>query len=145
MNYFFTLHHFLLRGSDSAPSSPNLVLGGLSGALAAYTSFVAHAGGPPVQAYLLPQRMDKSIFVGTTVFFFFAINYLKIVPYGIVGQWTTENVSTALFLGLLAPLGVWAGFRVQRIVPERPFYRFVYAVLFFVGIKLLWDGASAFL
>jgi len=141
----FTLHHFLLHDSERTPSSPNLVLGGLSGALAAYTSFVAHAGGPPVQAYLLPQRMDKSIFVGTTVVFFFAINYLKIVPYGIVGQWTAENVATALFLGLLAPLGVWVGFRVHKIVPERPFYRFVYVLLFCVGLKLLWDGAWAFL
>jgi len=37
------------------------------------------------------------------------------------------------------------GFRVHKIVPERPFYRFVYVLLFCVGLKLLWDGAWAFL
>ena len=76
----FTLNYFFRRRPADHHTSPSWWLGGLSGAVSAYGSFVAHAGGPPIQAYLLPQRMDKSVFVGTTVVFFFAINYLKIVP-----------------------------------------------------------------
>jgi uncharacterized protein len=32
--------------------------GRLCGAIAGYTSFIAHAGGPPLQIYLLPKRLD---------------------------------------------------------------------------------------
>ena len=46
------------------------------GALAGFTSFVAHAGGPPANAYLLPQRLDKTVFVGMPVF---ALDY-SILP-----------------------------------------------------------------
>ena len=142
----FTLRHWFGRGLEGRPKSiGNPVLGIVAGAVSAYGSFVAHAGGPPAQAFLLPQRMEKSRFVGTTVVYFFIINFLKIIPYGMIGQWTPETLLTAMVLAPLAPLGVWMGFRVLRLVPEKPFYRFVYLLLFAIGIKLLWDGGTALL
>lgn len=142
----FTLRHWLGASLEGRPQSKgNPVLGIIAGAVSAYGSFVAHAGGPPAQAFLLPQRMEKSLFVGTTVVYFFIINFLKIIPYGMTGQWTPETVLTAVALAPLAPLGVWMGLRVMRIVSEKPFYRFVYGLLFAIGIKLLWDGTTALL
>lgn len=48
------------------PRSVVFALGTLSG----FSSFVAHAGGPPVKGYLLQQRLEKSWFVGTNTVFF---------------------------------------------------------------------------
>jgi hypothetical protein len=44
------------------------------GALAGFTSFVPHVGIPPYQWYVLPQRLDKMIYVGTTTIFFAIVN-----------------------------------------------------------------------
>lgn len=135
----FTLHHFLLRGAQG-PARARRLVGGLAGALAGFTSFVAHAGGPPVQFFLLPQRLDKTIYVGTTVVFFFVVNYVKLLPYGWLGQLSADNLTTSLVLAPLAPLGIWLGVRLHRPVGHALFYRICYGMLFVTGLKLLWDG-----
>ncbi|MDH3594334.1 MAG: sulfite exporter TauE/SafE family protein [Rhodospirillales bacterium] len=135
----FTLHHFARRVS-LRPARPSRLVGGLASALAGFTSFVAHAGGPPVQFFLLPQRMDKTLYVGTTVVFFFVINYVKLVPYGWLGQFSPDNLLTALILAPLAPLGIWLGVRLHGPVGHELFYRLCYGMLLVTGVKLLWDG-----
>ena len=108
-----------------------------------FTSFVAHAGGPPVQVYLLPQRMDKTLFVGTTVIFFFVLNYAKLVPYAMIGQFSAENLATALVLAPLAPFGMRLGIRLHGVVSQALFYRLCYGALTITGAKLIWDWAAS--
>lgn len=136
----FTLGNWLKRLPADHRTYPNNVKGGLWGMTAGFTSFVAHAGSPPVQLYLLPQKIDKTLYVGTTVWFFFAINYIKLIPYSFLGQFSVENLSTSLVLLPLTPLGVWIGVKLHHKVPEQLFYRLAYIFLFATGIKLLWDG-----
>lgn len=109
------------------------------------TSFVAHAGGPPVMAYLLPQKLDRRIYVGTTVWFFFFANYAKIVPYAYPGQLDLANLATALLLLPLVPLGVWLGVIIQGKLDEKVFYQISYWSLLAIGMKLLYDGATGLL
>lgn len=52
-------------------------------AFSGLTSTIAHAGGPPLSVYLLPQQLEKAVLVGTTVIFFAVINAVKLVPAGI--------------------------------------------------------------
>ena len=112
------------------------------GAATGFTSMIAHSGGPPVQFYLLPQKMDKDIFVGTTVVFFLVVNYVKVIPYGVLGLFTAETLLTGLILSPMAPLGIWLGVRLQQRIPKEAFYRILYGLLFLAGLKLLYDGAS---
>jgi uncharacterized membrane protein YfcA len=107
-----------------------------------YTSFVAHAGSPPFQVYMLPQKLDKTIYVGTSVMFFFAVNWLKLPAYAWLGQLAPGNLMTSAVLLPLAPVGVLLGLWLHNIIPEKPFYRVIYAMIFVVGLKLLWDGVS---
>jgi hypothetical protein len=136
----FALQHWIRGKAAGEPRRPSVAWGGVWSLFAGFTSFVAHAGGPPTQLYLLPQRMDRTLFVGTTVIFYFFLNYAKLVPYGMLGQFTPENLATAAMLLPLTPLGVWLGFRLHRVVSEAWFYRLCYAMLFATGLKLLWDG-----
>ncbi len=138
----FTTHHWARPRPSNRPTRPNRLVGGVSSAIAGFTSFVAHAGGPPVQFYLLPQRMDKTVLVGTTVVFFFVVNYVKLVPYGWLGQFSSDNLMTSLALGPLAPFGIWLGVRLHKVIPRELFYRLCYAMLFVSGVKLLWDGLA---
>lgn len=141
----FALDHWIGRraAADPKPVHPNK--GRFWGAVGGFTSFVAHAGGPPFQIYMLPQKLDKRLYVGTSVMFFAAVNLIKVPPYALLGQFEITNLATSLVLMPLAPIGMLLGIKALHIIPEKPFYRFAYIALFCVGLKLLWDGASAIL
>ena len=116
--------------------------GVLWSSLSGFTSFLAHSGSAPIMAYLLPQRLDKRIYVGTTVWFFFASNYAKIVPYGVLGQLDLTNLATAAVLLPLVPLGVRLGVLIQGRLNEQVFYRISYWALLGIGAKLVYDGLT---
>ncbi len=130
----------LRRAADprTEPGPAGLFWAGISG----FTSFIAHAGGPPVHVYLLPQRIDKTLYVGTLVVFFTAVNYTKLVPYGLLGQLSANNLGTALILSPLAPVGIWLGVRFHRMLSESLFYTLCFVFLSLTGVKLIWDGLS---
>jgi uncharacterized membrane protein YfcA len=144
----FTLQHWFAIGpkrADGKPPGPSYIKGGAWGTLSGFTSFVAHAGGPPLQFYMLPQKIDKTLYVGTTVWFFLAVNYVKLVPYTMLGLFSAENLGTSLILLPLAPLGVWAGVKLHTLVSQQLFYRIAYMLLMATGLKLCWDGVSGLL
>jgi uncharacterized protein len=110
--------------------------------LSGLTSFVAHAGSAPVMAYLLPQRLERRVYVGTTVWFFFASNCAKIIPYAYLGQLDLTNLATAFVLLPIVPIGVKLGVVIQGKLDEKIFYRISYWALFAIGLKLLYDGTT---
>ena len=124
--------------ADSAP--PPRWLGGILSTVAGFTSFVAHAGSPPINAYIIPMRLPPLVFTATLAFFFFAINMSKWIPYAWLGLLDGRNMSTSLVLLPLAPIGVFVGFRIARRIRQELFYRLVYLGMFLTGVKLVWDG-----
>ncbi|MFM2036717.1 MAG: hypothetical protein RL459_1982 [Pseudomonadota bacterium] len=125
---------------DSAP--PPKWLGAILTATSGFTSFVAHAGGPPINAYVIPLRLTPVKFTATMTFFFFFINLAKWIPYGLLGLLDLRNMATSLVLLPLAPIGVWVGVRLSRRISQLWFYRFLYAGMLLTGLKLVWDGLS---
>jgi uncharacterized membrane protein YfcA len=109
--------------------------GWLFGLTAGFTSTVAHAGGPPVVIYLLPQQLGRVLFVGTTVFFFAAVNYVKLIPYGWLGLLNVGNLSVSLALLPLVPVGTCLGYWLNRHMTDRVFNAVVYILLFLMGLK----------
>ncbi len=138
----FTLNHYIRKSPADHAAKANLTRGSFWGTIAGFTSFVAHAGGPPVQFYMLPQKINKTLYVGTSVWFFFVINYVKLIPYGLLGQFSMQNIGTSLVLLPLAPIGIWLGVKAHKLISEEVFYRIAYMLLLLVGGKLLWDGLS---
>ena len=124
------------------PQRRNVLRGGFWSALSGYVSYIAHAGGPPIAIYLLPQHLPKTAFVGTTVLFFSVVNYVKLLPYAWFGQLNIGNLSTALVLLPFAPLGVLLGLYLHRRVSDRWFYLSCYALLLVAGVRLVIDGAA---
>ncbi|MCR9106827.1 MAG: sulfite exporter TauE/SafE family protein [Gammaproteobacteria bacterium] len=113
------------------------------GALAGFTSFSIHAGGPPFSMYLMPKRLAPMLYAGTAGLFFAVVNLAKLVPYYLLGQFTTDNLVYALALVPLAPVGVMIGHRLVRLSSPGLYYRVISAALVILGAKLLWDGVSA--
>lgn len=116
--------------------------GWLAGAVAGFTSFVSHAGGPPAAVYLLSQRLSKTQFQGTTVLLFWAINIVKFIPYAFLGLFTLETLKANMVLAPFALFGAWLGVKAHHLVPEWLFFRITYILLTVTGSKLIWDALT---
>ncbi len=110
------------------------------GGLAGYTSFVAHAGGPPFSVYALPLGLDPRVLTGTSVAFFAVVNYVKLIPYFALGQFDATNLATSALLAPVAVLFTFAGAAIIRRMRAEVFYPVTYALTALVGLKLVWDG-----
>ena len=138
----FVINYFVNKKRERSQTEPNLIRGSFWGTLAGFTSFGVHAGALPASVYLLPQRLDKTIFVGTTVVFFAIINYVKLIPYALLGQLNSENLLTSLILVPFVPVGFWLGIKLHKRVNERLFYILAYSFLGVAGVKLLYEGIT---
>jgi uncharacterized membrane protein YfcA len=124
--------------ADAAP--PPRWLGFVLGTVSGFTSFVAHAGSPPIGFYVLPLKLPPLVFSATMAVFFAAVNLSKWVPYAWLGLIDSRNMTTSLVLLPVAPLGVWIGVRFVRKVSPLLFYRLFHTGMLLTGLKLLWDG-----
>ena len=124
--------------ADSPP--PPRWAGALLTVTSGFTSFVSHAGGPPVSAYVIPLRLTPLVFTATMAAFFFVVNLSKWVPYAWLGLLDTRNMATSLALMPLAPIGVWAGVRLAHRIRPALFYRLIHVGMFLTGVKLLADA-----
>ncbi|MFT6915378.1 MAG: putative membrane protein YfcA [Motiliproteus sp.] len=140
----FTLNFGInkLRKRSPEKTSTDRLKGSLWGALAGFTSFSVHAGGPPMNIYLLPQQLDKTLFAGTTVIFFAVVNFIKLVPYSLLGLFDAENLMTSLMLVIFAPIGVYTGIWMHKRINDTWFYLLCYGLLFLTSLKLLGEAAS---
>ncbi len=136
----FTGDYFLRDKSriEARPQRP--VAGAFWGSLAGFTSTIAHAGGPPANIYLLPLKLDKSIFVGTMIVLFAAINAAKLLPYAALGLLDWTNLSTSAALAPVAAIGMLAGLWLHDKVDQLLFYRLCYVFVLLTGLKLVYDG-----
>jgi uncharacterized protein len=139
LTLLFLAQRLLLPPSPSAPPLPRWVAFGLA-TTSGFTSFVVHAGSPPLNVYLLPLRLKPITFAATSSVFFAAVNLAKWLPYAWLGLIDRANMATALLLLPLAPLGVWLGVWLTRRIQAHWFYALAYAGMFATGAKLLWDG-----
>jgi uncharacterized membrane protein YfcA len=138
----FVAQRLLAPARSDRSVAPSRATGRLFAAMSGFTSFVAHAGGPPIAAYVLPLRLDPVRAAATFAVFFGALNLSKWIPYALLGLLDARNLLTSLALVPLAPLGVWAGVWALRRVSARWFYAIAYAGMAATGAKLLWDGLS---
>ncbi|RVU81418.1 sulfite exporter TauE/SafE family protein [Leucothrix sargassi] len=138
----FTLQHWLKK--QPPETKPSKARGAFWSTISGFTSFVAHAGGPPITFYLLPLKLEKSVYQGTSVAFFTAINYIKLIPYFFLGQLSLGNMKTSLTLLPVAFIGVYLGIYLHKRMSQDLFFKLAYLFLFLTGLKLTWDGVVAF-
>lgn len=127
------------------PDSPHPPkwLGGILTALSGFTSFVAHAGGPPINAYVMPLRLAPVVFTATMSVFFFVMNLSKWIPYAWLGLLDLRNMATSVALLPFAPIGVVLGIKMARRIDPKLFYRLITIGMLLTGCKLVWDGFLA--
>jgi uncharacterized membrane protein YfcA len=135
----FLAIRLLLPPKADAPPPPRWV-GFLLGTTSGFTSFVAHAGGPPIGFYLLPLRLAPITLTATMAALFTFINLSKWLPYAWLGLLDWRNLGTSLALAPFAPVGVWLGLKLGQRINPLWFFRLFHLGLALTGAKLLWDG-----
>ncbi len=94
--------------SVASSRSARLLYGGLAG----FTTMVANAGGPVTSMYFLACRYPVKAFLGTTAWFFFAVNLIKL-PFSIaIGL---VNPTTIALAAVSAPVVVAAALIGRRL------------------------------
>ncbi len=119
--------------------SPSHATGVPFGIGAGITSTFAHGAGPLVSLFLIPQKMSKEFYVGTSVLVFTWINWIKMPFFVQQGIITQETLLTGLRYFPLVPIGVWLGIWLNRKVSEQLFLKSVYLITFLAGLQLIFN------
>jgi len=139
LTYIFNALRGRLAQSPPPPRAADVPRGLFWGALAGLTSYISHAGGPPFQAYVLPQKLDKMVYLGTTAMFFTMVNLMKLPPFVMAGQITLDSLSQAIWVAPLALLGAWSGATISRILPDKVFFALIEVALALVSVRLIYE------
>lgn len=118
-------------------SSPGMLKSSAYGLGAGLTSTLAHAAGPLMKMYLLPQNLPKLQFVATSVGFFWILNLVKLIPSTALGRIEETNLLLAVRLLPVIPVGVAIGYGLVRLTRQHHYTAFIYAVLFVASMMLI--------
>jgi uncharacterized protein len=139
----FVLNAWRKRHAEQAPKPASWRQGMLWGSLSGFTSFISHAGGPPFQVYLLPQKLPKLVFAGTSTLFFAFINLAKLWPYHTLQPYGPTELMAALVLIPFALVGTVAGAYLTRKISDDWFFKWVQVGLLLISLKLILDVLRA--
>lgn len=132
------LNYWRTRGKDQELHIPRQWWFAASlGFTAGLTSMMANAAGPVVIIYLLAMRLPKVEFVGTSAWFFFILNWLK-VPFSTnLNLMTAASVKMNLMMLPAIALGALVGIVFLKRIPQRAFNAVVQVLAVAAAIKLL--------
>ena len=119
---------------------PSLIQGRFWSLISGYTSCIIHAGGQPISFYLLPLKLDKTIYVATVTLVFLYVNLFKLIPYYFLDLLVLSNLKISLLLSPLAPISIYFGYYLHKKFNEEIFYLLIYILLGVSGLKLIYDG-----
>ena len=122
-----------LATSTTSGRLARLVYGGLAG----FTTMVANAGGPVTSMYFLACRCPVKAFLGTTAWFFFLVNLVKL-PFSIsAGLVNTTTMSLTAICAPVVIVSALAGRRLAEHMDQRVFEPVIVALTIISALPLL--------
>ena len=107
------------------------------GFLAGVTTMMANAAGPIMIIYLLAMKLPKIEFVGTSAWFFFVVNWLKVPFSAKLELMTVESLKLNLMMLPFITIGAVLGILVLKKIPQKAFNIIVQVLAAAAAIKLL--------
>jgi uncharacterized membrane protein YfcA len=132
---YFSTKKWILQHIQA--SQPNWGKGSAFGFSAGITSTLAHAAGPVMQMYLLPQHLEKKKFAGTSCAFFWMLNLIKLAPFAMLGRIQSDNLKLGAVLLPVIPLGVALGWWLTHKIDQKHYTILIYAVLLITSLTLI--------
>jgi uncharacterized protein len=130
----------LYRSSRPASESNAEVprwLSPLTGLGAGFTTMIANAAGPLMVIYLLAMKLPKFVFVGTTAWFFLALNLFKVPFSYALGLFSFTSLALSLPLAPFAILGALVGRPLVSRIDQRTFELSAVVLSLLAGLRLL--------
>jgi hypothetical protein len=131
-----------IRRSPPVVATPAIT--GSTGIAGGFTTFVANAAGPVLNTYFVGLGLQKDELMGTSAWFYFAVNVAKIPIYLAIAQWadggaffTAESLRYNLVLAPAVVLGAVAGRRLLVVIPQHVFTNLVLVLAGLASIKLV--------
>ena len=132
-----TVQKLRRRGEDDDPGPASSALMVSTGTISGFTSMVANAGGAILSLYLLRLRLPVMVFLGTTAWFFFVVNVVK-VPISLgLGLLDWSTVRATLVLSPAVVVGALAGRAVARRMSLATFEWVILGVTFAAALNLV--------
>jgi uncharacterized membrane protein YfcA len=116
---------------------PDWTKGTVFGMAAGITSTLAHAAGPVVQMYLLPQHLEKKHFAATSCAFFWMLNLVKLLPFSMMGRIGSDNLTLGMVLLPVIPVGVGFGWWLTHRTQQKHYTLLIYTVLLITSVTLI--------
>ncbi len=137
----FNYARHLLSHRQTSEAEPLVLrypwLGRLAGLAAGLFTMIANASGPIMILYLLSLRLPKRQFIGTSAFFFFAINLFK-VPFSYsLGFINPSSLRISLWLIPFTVLGALVGRKLLPLVNQTLFEQSALLLTLLAGVRLL--------
>jgi uncharacterized membrane protein YfcA len=124
-------------GGEEAPIPTQWWFAATLGFIAGFTTMMANAAGPIMVIYLLAMRLPKLEFIGTSAWFFFVVNWLK-VPFSVhLGLITWPSIQLDLLMLPLIAAGAVAGIAVLKYIPQKAFNIIIQILAAAAAIRLL--------
>lgn len=123
---------------NSAPRPANRVDAALYGTTGGFTTFVSNAAGPIMNTYLVGLGLDRQTLVGTSAWFYFAVNLAKVPFYLALGHFfTLEGLLYDLCLLPVVLVGLYTGRALLPRLHDRVFVWVVLALSMGGAVRLL--------
>ena len=107
------------------------------GSLGGLTTMLANAAGPVIGAYLLSLKLSKETFLGTSAWFFFIINWIK-VPFMLQQHMiTAESLKINFFMIPALVVGVTVGIFIAKRIHQKTFDTLVTILAALASLRLL--------
>jgi len=107
------------------------------GFTAGLTSMMANAAGPIMIIYFVAMQLPKVAFVGTSAWFFFVLNWLKVPFSANLDLMTAESVKLNLMMIPAIAVGAVVGILFLKHIPQKVFNAVVQILAVAAAVKLL--------
>lgn len=110
------------------------------GALSGFVSTFSHSAGPIATLYLLQEKVEKRLLVGTLLLLFLLVNVSKVPTYVALGIINGATLRDSLWMFPILPVGTVLGAWMNRRVPEKPFVAILYAAAAVTAAHMVWTS-----
>jgi uncharacterized protein len=104
---------------------------------AGFATMLANAAGPIMVLYLLAMRLPKLAFIGTSAWFFFLVNVIKIPFIMQLGLFNAPTLQLDLLVAPLVVVGVLGGRQIVTRINQRWFEQLALFFALVGGLRLL--------
>jgi uncharacterized membrane protein YfcA len=111
-----------------------------AGLLSGVASGMFNSGGPPINSYLLLQKLKARPFIATTAIYFALLNLIKVPGFLYTGVLNPALLFSLWWVFLFIPVGIWVARMTLTRLSPRAFEWIIIVLLIFSSLWLFWQS-----